>query len=115
MYICYIVYCEPKMNNNNNLLLGALGVLLCSAAIIKWRKKRVRRYRIRPINQNRHLNSQYVYFQKMKAIDEEQFFKFTRMTRALFDELLGIIKNKISKRNLKDGICPEERLAITLQ
>ncbi|KAJ8964718.1 hypothetical protein NQ314_004683 [Rhamnusium bicolor] len=51
----------------------------------------------------------------MKSDDPEQFFKYTRMTTMVFDYLLSKLKNKLKRRKISDQICPEEKLAITLQ
>ena len=52
-------------------------------------------------------------FQKMKDIDEEQFFIQTRMSLPVFNLLLSLVESKLRKP--KQRIFPEERLAITLK
>lgn len=106
---------------HEGMLLGAVGLLLCAVVLEKCRQnrriivRRPRRYKTRPINRNRKVENVYNYFLKMKTADPDQFFKYTRMTVPVFNELLGLVKNRISKRRIKDGISEEERLAITLQ
>lgn len=99
-------------------LLGFIGILMCAAAVLKLSKKRrpsTRRFKTRPINRARISKSQYDYFKKMTTWDEEQFFKYTRMTIAAFNKLLNLIRPFISKERRRDGIFPEQRLVITLQ
>ena len=51
----------------------------------------------------------------MKESDEEQFFKFTRMTVNQFNKLLGIVSPYLERKWVRsDQIYPEERLLITL-
>ncbi|XP_050505859.1 uncharacterized protein LOC126884104 [Diabrotica virgifera virgifera] len=106
---------------HEGILLGAVGLLLCAAVLENARRRtitrprRQRRYKTRPINRNRKMKNAYNYFLNMKRADEEQFFKYTRMTVPVFNELLSLVKRKISKRKIKDGISEEERLALTLQ
>jgi hypothetical protein len=54
-------------------------------------------------------------FLPMKANDPDQFFKYTRMTVEVFDHLCKLPEGKLVKRRISDRICPEEKIAITLQ
>jgi hypothetical protein len=54
-------------------------------------------------------------FLPMKANDPDQFFKYTRMTVEFFDHLCKLLEGKLVKRRISDRICPEEKIAITLQ
>lgn len=58
----------------------------------------------------------YTLFAEVRE-DNEKFFNFTRMPMASFDELLGYIKEKITKKNtrMRTSIPPEEKLVITLR
>ena len=48
---------------------------------------------------------------------EAKFFNYFRMSVKSFDELLGLIQEEISSTNtlMRDAICPEEKLVITLR
>lgn len=48
-------------------------------------------------------------------MDEEQFFKYTRMTIPVFQELLSKLKPRIAKGKRSYGIDAEERLVLKLQ
>lgn len=61
------------------------------------------------------MKGNFQYYKKMKSLDAEQFFKASRMTIPLFDELLEKVKPRISRQPRLDGICAEERLFVTLQ
>ncbi|KAJ8970295.1 hypothetical protein NQ314_001300 [Rhamnusium bicolor] len=50
----------------------------------------------------------------MKRCDPEQFLRYTRMTVPVFEKLLSLMKDRLSRRLRSDGIGAEERLAITL-
>lgn len=102
------------MNSEADILLQ-FALVLCLCAAQKLSCGRHRRYKIRPINRERRQFGNFQYYKKMKQWDSEQFFKFTRMTRPVFEMLLGKVKPIISKQKRSDGISAEERLIITLQ
>lgn len=82
----------------------------------KIKNRQKRRYKVRPINRQRSVHGFYkTYFLEMKKKDAEQFFKYTRMTVSVFENLLNLVTPYISKQNLNNALSPEERLAITLQ
>jgi len=104
------------MDMYKRILLGAFGLVICAyLASATQRKKQVRRYKVRPINRQRMVGGSFYYYQKMKKLDEPQFFKYTRMTHSVFQKLLTKVGPFIKKQKRKDGISPEERLVITLQ
>lgn len=90
------------------LVLGSYAAYLTS-------RQRRRRFKVRPINRARRTFGNFNYYRKMKSWDDEQFFKYTRMTVPVLEKLLNKVKTKISKQYRSDGITPEERLVITLQ
>ena len=49
--------------------------------------------------------------------DREQFFRYTRMSSDRFHHLLGLVEEKISKKDtqFRKAISPEERLIITVR
>ncbi|CAH1372814.1 unnamed protein product [Tenebrio molitor] len=89
---------------DEKVLLGTFGLLLCSYVTLKTNRRR-RRYKTRPINRQRRTQGSYNYFLKMKAADPEQFFKYTRMTVPVFEHLLSLVSQKISRGKRSDGIC----------
>lgn len=54
-------------------------------------------------------------FDELKYGDDEQFFKFVRMDKNTFAQLLEMVVEKIRKKQSRKTILPEHRLAITLQ
>ncbi|KAJ8964848.1 hypothetical protein NQ314_004566 [Rhamnusium bicolor] len=97
-------------------LLATSVLLLLGAALIRTNNRTSRRWKTRTIYRDRKQSGFYtVTFLKMKSDDPEQFFKYTRMTTMVFDYLLSKLKNKLKRRRISDQICPEEKLAITLQ
>jgi len=81
----------------------------------KKRKISKRKYWVRPMLLQRkskgHFNN---LFQFMKNNDDEQFFKFTRMTVRQFEMLLKIVQESLRKRSIRESLSPEHRLCITL-
>ncbi|KAL1516087.1 hypothetical protein ABEB36_000011 [Hypothenemus hampei] len=103
-------------SETNRKAFGALGLFLCIYVAIKLKKRRqLRLYKVRPINRNRRKTGNYRYYKDMKLKDSSQFFKYTCMTVSMFDKLLKKVSSKITKQTRSDGICPEQRLVITLQ
>lgn len=97
------------------IALFGLNIIIYAALKLK-RKRRQRRYKIRPINRGRSTRDAGLgYYKKMKTWDLPQFFKYTRMTVPVFEKLLSKIKSQITKQKRQDGIVAEERLIITLQ
>lgn len=93
--------------------LGLIGLLMC--ILVGLNVKRQRRFKIRPINRARNSKSNFQYYRKMKTWDQEQFFKFTRMTIPVFQKLLNKVTLRLSKQIRSDGISGEHRLVLTLQ
>lgn len=88
------------MENSKEMILGicmtAFAVTVGCAIALK--KKRVRRWSVRPINRNR--NKEGVLATLLKNMehmetDHQQFFVYTRMTPNLFSVLLSKIVQKI--------------------
>ena len=92
------------------LLLGA------ASAVMLLSKRQPRRYGVRPLNRNRSTSGHFVsLFNDMGAIDHEQFHRYTRMTPARFENLLGIVGPSITKDPTKNPLSPSHRLVLTLQ
>ncbi|XP_036142945.1 uncharacterized protein LOC118645621 [Monomorium pharaonis] len=110
------------MDNKEELLIYTLFVLIMGIYIyghmyiIKKRQSfrwTNRNYWVRPINIRRpNQGDFYQLFQELKD-DPDMFFRYTRMSLSIFDELLEIIKPFLIKRNYR-ALVPE-RLAITLR
>lgn len=94
---------------------GAFALIILALAAKLKKKRQKRRFKIRPINRSRRLKGGFNYYKNMKALDADQFFKFTRMNVPVFQQLLKIVKPRIAKNERSDGISAEERLVITLQ
>lgn len=103
--------------NEDIEILGFLGLMLCVYVATKktFQRRNKRRFKTRPINRARKVAGGFNYYLKMKTLDDEQFFKYTRLTKAAFDKLINILKPKLQRQPRSDGISPEERLIITLQ
>lgn len=98
-------------------VVACMGILLGALYISKRdRTSRKRKYKVRPINRNRlNLGFFTTTFLPMKDEDPGQFFKYTRMTQNVFNQLLCLISPQMVKKELPDSISSEQRLAMTLQ
>lgn len=94
---------------------AGLTIIMLLCAMLKHKKQRTRRFKVRPINRARRARGTFHYYKKMKMWDPQQFFKFTRMTVPIFEELLQKVKPHIQRAPRKDGVNAEERLVLTLQ
>uniref|UniRef100_A0A1Y1MU88 DDE Tnp4 domain-containing protein n=1 Tax=Photinus pyralis TaxID=7054 RepID=A0A1Y1MU88_PHOPY len=96
-------------------VFAAFLLLTTAAMLYLKRKKRVRRYKVRPINRNRIVHGQFhKRVRRMREMDHEQYFKYTRMTPAVFDNLLSIVGPHLQRHKKKSHISPAERLTLTL-
>lgn len=73
-----------------------------------------RRYWVRQLLLQRKQNDHYTLFQFIKNNDDEQFFKFTRMTVPQFERLLELVQEPLLKRSIREPLSPKHRLCITL-
>jgi hypothetical protein len=84
----------------------------------RWKRKRInRRYWIHPIISERgERGLLYTLSPQLKG-DDEEFFNFTRMSQAYFNELLGTVQQELTKENttMRDSIPPEEKLVIAIR
>ena len=66
----------------------------------KNKKRRGRRFQIRPLLADRATNGAYqTLVLKMKGVDRQKIFGFVRMSPNRFDHLLELIKPMIIKKN----------------
>lgn len=90
----------------------------CVGGVILRRRQRIRRFGVRPMNRSKDREGFYATLirdMREKEWDEEQFFKYTRMTKKQFSYLLELVGPSLRKNIKKRHICPEERLILTLQ
>lgn len=83
----------------------------------KRRSKKNRRMWVHPIVNERQTKGHfYTLFAEIRE-DEDKYFNYTRMSMGSFNELLGCIKEKITKENtrMRSSIPPEEKLIVTLR
>lgn len=57
----------------------------------------------------------YALIPRLREDDEEEYFKFMRMTPQSFDDLLALVYPALQKTSLREPISPGERLAVTLR
>ncbi|KAI4465125.1 geranylgeranyl pyrophosphate synthase [Holotrichia oblita] len=100
-----------------DLLLYSFTSLLSASTCVLTDVKRRRRFKVRPLNKNRDIHGHFATLVKdMKNIepDFKQFFKYTRMTPDVFEELLKLVKEDLQKTPSKKPLSPAHRLLITL-
>ncbi|XP_034245708.1 putative nuclease HARBI1 [Thrips palmi] len=80
------------------------------------KKRKDRRFHVKPILLGRKMyGAWYSLIPEMREFDHEEFFNFMRMTPDSFDWLLDKVSPIITKKSLREPICPGERLAVTLR
>lgn len=98
-------------------ILAVLLMLIISSYIMKKRRSFRwinREYWVRPINMRRPYQGDfYQLFQELKN-DPEMFFRYTRMSVCIFNQLLEMMRSFLTKRNYR-ALIYEQRLAITLR
>ena len=89
--------------------------LLCVVGLHAYKKRQNRRWWIRPVNQQRKKFGFYsVLVNIMRTKDQEEFFKFTRMSLNQFKNLHSLVDQQLTKNETRKVISSEERLLITL-
>lgn len=97
-----IVYIASKENKS------------CSST--EKKKKKARRWSVRPVNRDREKKGEFRRIMlELKLCDEEWFFRYTRMTVQLFEELVILVGPSLKKNSIKKPICPSQRLLMTLR
>ena len=81
------------------------------------RRRYRRRYPVRPLNRLRMDKGEFRNLVRdLRNMDEDTHFKYFRMNKDLFDNLLGKIRSELARKNTHIiPITPAERLAITLR
>ncbi|KAK4875354.1 hypothetical protein RN001_011776 [Aquatica leii] len=95
-----------------------VNMITCVTSIIKFKRcTRIRRFAVRPMNRNRDLEGNYATLVKdmlMIEWDEEQFVKYTGMSKEQFSYLHTLVKPYLKKDPKKKHIASEQRLIMTL-
>ncbi len=79
-------------------------------------QSRKRRWCVLPLNQTRDSHGEFrMLLSPMTVIDPEHYFRYFRMSRDSFEELLNLVGPKITHSNTHSlPIGPAERLSLTL-
>lgn len=89
-------------------------LIFCAAKAYENLQKNSRRFWVRPLYLERDVSGFFVStFHKLKNRDHEQFNIATRMSPAIFDCLLNILRDRLEK-NSSRAIAPDCRLFLTL-
>lgn len=80
-------------------------------------RNKQRRIWVHDILLKRHIEGEYITLYKQLSDHEEKFFKYFRMSKFQFNELLLKIKITIRKKNtrFRKAISPREKLAVCLR
>lgn len=95
-------------------VLIAVAVALTDVA---KKKKRQKRIWVKQWLRERNKYTVVNLLQELKVHEPNDFKNYLRMNDMLFNNLLGIIKSKIEKKNtvMRDAVSAEERLIVTLR
>ncbi|XP_066945794.1 uncharacterized protein [Macrobrachium rosenbergii] len=98
-------------------MLSELNVICALEAEGLLKEPTRRKHWIHPFKAERETSKRFEKFHENIRKCDERFFEYYRMSKASFDELLEVLRPRISKRNTKfrRSISPEERLTITLR
>jgi len=85
--------------------------------LLRTRAKRRKRFWLHPLVSRRLLKGQFHKLYEDLCIHPKKFFRYFRMTSSSFDELLSMIRSKITYQNtvMRASLPPEERLAVTVR
>ena len=91
-----------------------------TVALMAWsvmkKKRRRRRWWVHPIHQLREERGTYSNLVNELRFDGEMFFKYFRMTREQFTQLLHYVEKDLTKTHIsREVICPRQRLAVTIR
>ena len=111
---------KPKLLYSNMAALSRrklLLLLLIRRRQFRTKVKYRKRFWVHPINRKRKQQGEYPnLLQEMQLRDHESFFKYFRMSPAVFKSLLHLVAPFIIKSDLThESIQPAERLAVTLR
>ncbi|XP_063842378.1 uncharacterized protein LOC135090053 [Scylla paramamosain] len=115
---------DPLLFFSPEFLLGSVTMDVEEVACVwllhrrlKRRKQRQRQHWIHPILHDRLTHGLFTTLYPTLREHEPKFFNYCRMSVKSFDDLLELIKEDISSTNtmMRDSICPEEKLVITLR
>lgn len=105
------------MDNEEEMLIYATAMFIFGLFILKKRisfRWENRKFYVRPINMRRSDQGDFYHlFQEMKD-DLEMFFRYTRMSLCIFDQLCTMMKPFLTKKSHR-ALQPEQRLALTLR
>ena len=90
----------------------------CVLVLYRRRRKRVkRRHWVHPINLLRPTMGEHLKIELMYASYPQKFFEYTRLVPSIFDTLLKLMEDHITKKdtNWRDAIPARTRLIITLR
>lgn len=112
------------MENYSGAVLCHTIILLATSLFILKKRKVLKngikkRWHVRPINQNREKYGMFeTTYHVMRRYDPEEFYKYTRMSTELFDDLCNKVRHDPLMRReyrVREPVSVEERVAITLE
>jgi len=92
-----------------------IGIMLILKRRNKHKLWKNRRWWIRPINLQRDNPSNFIPFMEELKNDADHFFRYTRMTLEIYNNLLEKISPFLKKSSLRKTLTPEQHLIITLR
>ena len=120
----YVIYedigAKSEILYNNMAVLcrrKLLLLLLIRRRQLRTKLKYRKRFWVRPINRKRKQQGEYAnLIREMQLGDHESFFKYFRMSPAVFESLFHLVAPLIIKSDPnRESIQPAERLAVTLR
>ncbi|XP_048509290.1 uncharacterized protein LOC112695001 [Athalia rosae] len=103
-------------DDHGNLVLYGLITYSIITIMRRVKKKRTkkRRWWVRPMLLDRSRHGHFHNLFKFMTHDNEQFFKYTRMTVHQFEKLHNLVRARLTKSSNRRPLSSEHRLVITI-
>lgn len=98
-----------------NLSLQMMGLMLLMKKRRKHKRWVSRRWWVRPVNLQRNVLGHFATLIQELKNDEELFFRYTRMSLEVYNQLLIKVSPFLVKNINRTPLSPEQRLLITLK
>lgn len=101
----------------DSIQVGCVATVLILQHVVIKKRRAKRRWWSHPILSHRLVTGQFHVMFNTHRMYPDKFYQFYRMSVESFDELLGLIREFIGKRDsvMRRAIDPAERLALTLR
>lgn len=91
-------------------------LLMLLLAKMQLKKKRIRRWWVRPVNYSRETQGVYRnLFRELRTTDHEEFFDYSRMNVQQFNYICDLVRPYLTKRSIRTPLPLQLRVAFTIE